>query len=475
MNWLFRYVLLPVFEGGFKGRSIFRYWRELEESQWLSRPDLEQRQLASLRQLLIHAFRHCPYYRDCWRELGLDAANVNSLADFRRWPIIDRDAIRQHRLAMRAQIPGMRLLTKSTGGSSGNPLVLDLDYPSHDRRTAGAYRGYHWAGAYPGSRQLHLWGVPLGQRSRLHRWKDYLFHRMHNRLILNSFELGEASRASFLDQWNRYQPDHVVAYTSALYSLARMVAQRGFKAKAPKSIIVGAEKLYLFQRELIEEVFQAPVFESYGCREVMLIGAECDRHEGLHVTMENLVVEILGDDGNPAPPGEAGNVVLTDLFNYGMPFIRYANGDRAVASREMCPCGRGLPLLHGVVGRRLDVLVTPDDRRVPGEFFPHFMKDFPSVHRFQVVQEAIDRIELRVVLDAPLRDDEQGLLHSEVRQVLGPRVQFDLRVVDSIPLTAAGKQQVVVNRLMKPRQEEAQELADPAPITSAFPDPATRV
>jgi phenylacetate-CoA ligase len=444
-NWFFRHVLIPAFEGGFKRRAIFRYWRELEESQWHSRADLEQRQLARLRGLLSHASRHCPHYRDSWRELGLDGASVGSLADFRRWPIIDRDTIRRHRFAMRAEIPGMRLITKSTGGSSGNPMVLDLDYASHERRTAAAYRGYQWAGAYPGSRQLHLWGVPLGQRSRLGRWKDYLFNRLHNRLMLNSFELSDASVSRFLEQWNRYRPENIVAYTSALYSFARMLAQRKLKATPPKSIIVGAEKLHPFQRELIEEVFQAPVFETYGCREVMLIGAECEHHDGLHLTTENLVLEILDDDGQPVQPGEEGNVVLTDLFNYGMPFIRYANGDRAVAGGEMCACGRGLPLLRGVVGRRLDVILTPDNRRVPGEFFPHLLKDFSTVQRFQVVQEAIDRVELRLVLDAPLQDDEQALLRSEIEQVLGQGVRFAIQIVESIPLTAAGKQQVVVN------------------------------
>src|SRR5690606_25431630 len=144
----------------------------------------------------------------------------------------------------------------------------------------------------------------------------------------------------------------------------------------PRSVIVGAEKLYPFQRKLIEEAFAAPVFETYGSREFMLIAAECDRHEGLHLTSEHLLVEILDEDGRPTPAGEAGNVVITDLYNFGMPFIRYANGDRAIAGWSKCSCGRGLPLLRQVTGRRLDVLHSPDGRRIPGEFFPHCLKDF---------------------------------------------------------------------------------------------------
>src|SRR5262249_25984262 len=152
--------------------------------------------------------------------------------------------------------------------------------------------------------------------------------------------------------------------------------ERGLAAWSPRSIVVGAEKLHPFQRELIERVFRAPVFETYGAREFMLIGAECDRHDGLHLTTENLLVEVLDDEGRPAPAGAEGNAVVTDLTNAGMPFLRYVNGDRAVAGFGACPCGRGLPLLRKVVGRRLDVLHTPDGRRAPGELFPHLLKDF---------------------------------------------------------------------------------------------------
>src|SRR5207253_1358560 len=172
-------------------------------------------------------------------------------------------------------------------------------------------------------------------------------------------------------------PEVIVAYTNPLYVFARALAQRRVTPFSPRAIVVGAEKLHGFQRELIEAVFQAPVFETYGSREFMLIAAECDRHAGLHVTADNLVVEVLDDDGRPTPGGEEGNVVVTDLFNYGMPFIRHVIGDRAVAGWGTCPCGRGLPLLKKVTGRRLDILRTPDGRQIPGEFFPHLLKDFP--------------------------------------------------------------------------------------------------
>jgi len=164
----------------------------------------------------------------------------------------------------------------------------------------------------------------------------------------------------------------------------------------------------------------------------MLIGAECERHDGLHLSQENLYVEILDDAGRPTPAGEEGNVVITDLFNYGMPFIRYVNGDRAVAGWKTCPCGRGLPLLTKVTGRRLDTLETTDGRKVPGEFFPHLLKDYAAVRRFQVVQSTRDTITIKLVAPDFSDSDRESLL-AAIRVCAGWEVHLDLQLVSEIP------------------------------------------
>jgi phenylacetate-coenzyme A ligase PaaK-like adenylate-forming protein len=443
----YRHALLPFFEGVLKRRGTFRFWAELERSQWLSRRELEQRQVESLRRLLEHAAHHCSYYRDEWERLELGPEKLHSLEDFARWPLMTRDTIKAHRSKMRAAVSGLRMFSKATGGSSGVPLEFDLNMESHERRVAAMYRGYHWAGATPGTKQLFFWGVALGNRPWWKRAKDRLYDRLQRRLVLNSFEFARDRAPEFLKRLNRYRPDVIVAYTNPLYEFARILNEHNLVPYSPKSIIVGAEKIYPFQRELIERVFQAPVFETYGSREVMLIGAECEQHAGLHLTHENLVVEVLDDSGAPTPDGQEGNVVITDLTNYGMPFIRYVNGDRAIAGWRQCSCGRGLPLMRAVTGRQLDLIETPDGRCVAGEFFPHLIKDFPAVERFQVIQEALDRVEVRLVVGSVWSESDRRALDDELRKVLGPAVHIDIRTVDNIPLTAAGKHRVVVRTI----------------------------
>ncbi len=441
----YRKIIIPGFESILKQRKAFRYWQELEESQWWSLDELEAQQLVRLQALVQHCFEKSVYYSSLWKSKGLSVRDLQTLQDFQAWPITSRDVMRDQVEQIRSRDKSLRVVTKSTGGSSGSPLKFVIDHEANDRRMGAAYRGYAWAGAAPGTRQTHLWGVTLGKSSHWRRWKEHLYSRyLYRRDVLNCFELSDASVPQFLQRMHRFRPDVLVAYTNPLCSFARAIEERGLSPYFPKAIIVGAEKLHGFQRELIERVFRAPVFETYGSREFTLIGAECERHTGLHLTHDNLLVEVVDDEGSPTPAGEEGNIVITDLFNIAMPFVRYAIGDRAIAGFETCECGRGLPLLRKVVGRQLDMLVTADGHQLAGEYFPHLLKDYESVRQFQVVQSRCDQIELKLVVNSGWGPELREALRREVQYSIGKSTNIVIHEVDSIPLTRAGKLRVVI-------------------------------
>lgn len=441
-----RHVLLPAFETVLKRRSVMHHWRNLERSQWLPREQLEAVQFTALKALLTHAFDTCPHYTREWTRLGLHPTQLRTREDFNRWPVTDKDLIREHRLQLRSTRP-LPLITKTTGGSTGAPLQFDLDHASNDRRMAAWHRGYGWAGAAPGTNQLHLWGVPIDPKPFKKRLKDRLYHALYRRQFVSCFDMSEGFATRFADELDRRRPDAIVAYTNPIYEVARCLEKSGHQPQhRPNAIVIGAEKIHPFQRDTIQRVFRAPVFETYGSREFMLIAAECESHQGLHLTAEHLLVELLDDHGQPVPTGTEGNVVITDLFNHGLPFIRYANGDRAIAATHPCPCGRGLPLLAKVTGRTLDMVRTPDGRTIPGEFFVYLLKDFAGVRRFQIIQQAADHLRVLLVL-SNLSEPDRARLETAVRTSVGPTLRVDFEHVADIPLTRAGKLAVVKNNV----------------------------
>ncbi|MEZ6150013.1 MAG: hypothetical protein R3C09_07810 [Pirellulaceae bacterium] len=445
IEWLYRQCIIPGFESGLKRRKTMRYLQELEHSQWWTRQQLEELQFQRLRSMLEHCYQHSRYFNRLWDAGGLHPSHLQSLSDFTRWPITSRETMRDCAKEIRTSLPGTGCVRKRTGGSSGMPLEFLIDLAANERRIASSLRGYAWAGASPGTRQTHLWGMTLGAQSRMRSWKEHIYNRyLYRRDFINSFDVHEKETTSLVARINRYDPKIIVAYTTPLYCLARDIDQLGLKVAPPAAIIVGAEKLHDYQRKLIERVFAAPVFETYGSREFSLIGAECGRHQGLHLTMENLLIEVVDQDGTPTPAGQEGNIVVTDLFNVAMPFMRYAIGDRAIAGLEACPCGRGLPLLRKISGRQLDVLITADGHRLAGEYFPHILKDYSAVRQFQVTQRQRDLIEMKFVVDRPWGDESRETLRRAIQKSIGKSTTLLMSEVPSIPLTPAGKLRVVV-------------------------------
>jgi phenylacetate-CoA ligase len=442
-----RQSVIRFYEGTIKGRSVFRHWADLNRSQYLSTAELDALRLTRLQALLTLAWDQSPWYREQWQARGLDPHRVTALTDLTAYPLLDRAIITEHRLALRTATPDTHLIHKSTGGSSGVPLHFDLDAAGNERRMAAWHRGYQWAGAEPGVRQWYLWGAPPRSAGALARGKLRLYDALYGRTVANCFELNDAALDRFAASLRRTRPRVIVAYTGALYEFARMLESRGLVPWRPDSIVIGAEALHDFQRTTIEHVFGAPVFETYGSREFMLMAAECEAHRGLHLTAEHHILEVLDDAGQPVPPGVEGNIAVTDLTNVGMPFIRYLNGDRGVMmAAEPCACGRTLPRMARVTGRVLDVLTTPDGHRLPGEFFPHILKDFPAIRRYQVIQTVPHDVEVRLV--APTWSDaDTTRLQAEVSAVVGSALGVRVTLVDDIPLTAAGKHKVVDNRL----------------------------
>lgn len=442
---LYRQVLWPAYEK-LRGRHTHDYFRQVERNQWLPAQAVADQQWEALLRLVRHAYDQSPWYRTRFDQAGLRPDQIRSLADFRRIPPITKQDIRQHRAAMVAENYRDRVYEHKTGGSTGTPLQFFMTRESYEWRNAVMLRGYGWAGAADGVKTFYLWGVPLNNPTPHQRRKAALHDWIQRRKIYNSYRLTPDTLPDCLRELNEFAPQVLVGYTSMLEYLARYIRKNGGLRVKLHSVITSAEGVSAAQRDLFRETFQAPVFHSYGSREFKLIAMDCE-HGGLHLSADNLLVECLRN-GRPAQPGEMGAVVITDLHNYGMPFIRYEIGDLATPSDKPCACGRGLPLLDAVAGRIPDTIQTPEGRLIHGTFFGQLLMWFPCIDHFQVTQKSLTHLHVRLV--AAQRDTAVATLpkiKSKMQSVLGETISIEFEFCDVIPPNAAGKHRFVISEI----------------------------
>lgn len=443
----FRRVLYPTYEAA-RGRATLRYLDEYEANQWRSPEEIAGIQWARLKTLVAHCWHQVPFYRSRWEAVGFEPGDLKSMADYARLPVLTKADIRANADDLKARTLRDRLLYKATGGSVGEPLRFGYTRESNDRRTAVMWRGYGWTGARMGRRTLFLWAGALGEPHRAMQLKERLYHTAFHRRMLNSFLMREDNMAAYADAIAAWRPEVIVAYVDPIFRLSKWLLAQGRCIPGVVSVLGAAEALHDYQREIIEAAFPgAKAYNTYGCREFMLIACEAEDRDGLLVNADHLVVELVNasraEDGN-----ETGELAITDLYNLGMPFIRYVNGDIASRKDPWHATGRrGLPRLCRIDGRRLDAIRTPDGRVLPGEFFPHMLKDVAGVRRFQVVQDSLERFTLKVVPGPGFGAEQEAYVRCEVSRVLGSDANLDLQRVDDIPLTASGKFRVTVSRL----------------------------
>ncbi len=434
---LLQSVLLPAYDV-VRGRRYTQRRKFLEASQWWTTEQIRDFQWTELRALLAHVFSSVPYLRAKYRAAGLGLDDIRSWQDFRRLPPLTRAEVNAHRAELCSTTYRGKLVPHATGGSTGTPTRFFRTYESYDWRTAAKDRVYGWSGWRLGQRSLYLWGAPVGAVPALARKKTRLFESVHRQLVVNTFLQGDELWRDVHSASLSFRPTVIVGYVSSLEQFAHFVRRAGLRPPPVRAIIAAAEPLHGDTRRTIESILAAPVFETYGSREFMSVAGECAESHRLHVNAENLVVETL-----EARTDQPSEILVTDLHNWGMPFVRYATGDLGTFSDTPCPCGRGLPALATIEGRVLDSLRTADGRLVPGEFFPHMLKEIPELTQYRVEQTRADHFVISAVLSAPLSTRSRSLLDEEIGKVFGSTT-WEMRRVDSIPPLPSGKRRITV-------------------------------
>ena len=431
------------------GRPTFRCLQQLEDSQWLPRAGVMELQRQALNRLLASALAHSPWHGARLRAAGLASAIVAGRVTreaLRALPTMSRHDARHHGdLMCWPAVPG-GAQRYSTGGSSGEPLIFHFGRARQAADAACRLRARRWWGVPPGAREAYLWGAPreLSASDRVKRLRD----RLVNHRLLNAFELTPARMDDYLRELQHWRPASLYGYASTLTLFAEHLLSYAGQRPLPglKLVCTTGEPLASAQRATIHAAFGVPVANEYGCRDGGLVAHEAPGGS-LLVMSEQVLVELLDGDGDPVPPGEIGEVVITNLASHAQPFIRYRTGDYARAGKARDAAGRGLEVLAEIIGRTTDFVHTPDGRILHALAIIYELRAVPGVAKFRCEQFSLTRFRVQLVTGAGWRPGALPEIRRALTARLGATVAIDIEQVPALPPLPSGKERQVISHL----------------------------
>ncbi|WP_168427380.1 phenylacetate--CoA ligase family protein [Candidatus Colwellia aromaticivorans] len=417
--------------------------RRLGESQWLSHDRIKEIQQEKLTRFLFDIYESNQFYRHIFENFDIEPVDFKNADVLSKIPLLDKKVIREHSKDFLSDNSNNAKFL-STSGSSGQPLKFAVgnERVSHD--VAAKWRATNWWGVELGEKEAVIWGsnIELSGQGLVKNIRDLLFRTK----LFPAQKLDKAGIASLFNGLQQYQPSMMYGYPSILTLIAEHAKthQLVFKPGALKVIFCTAEKLYEHQRAIIEEVFQAPVANGYGSRDAGFIAHECP-FGNLHISEEDIIVEVLDDHGQPCSDGMIGNLVVTNLTTRDFPMLRYQTGDLAATKSGKCQCGRNLKMLAEVVGRSNDVLTASNGASVHGAYIGNIIREDEAICHFQLIQEQPLAFTLNIVC-YPNTTILEPVLIDKLTTVLGQDISIHIEVMSEIPSEQTGKYKYIINK-----------------------------
>jgi phenylacetate-CoA ligase len=426
--------------------SSGRYFETLLRAESMPSERLASDQRRRAREIATFAMSSSPFYRSEFARLGVDPDLLESVEHWQRLPIIDRTMVKERR----AEFPTPDATTRNvrsalTGGSTGEPLQTMHD--ARVRSLALSWRMYSW------------WGVaPHDDLARMGRWSLTSLGSLKNAVAwwptrqayFDARLVSTESLTAFHRSLQRTRPRLIEGYVGAMLEFADFLERRGLTIPTPLAVATTAAPLTAPVRRRLEAAFGAPVYDEYRVSEFGWTAGECGQQDGLHVFADAKLIEIVDEQGAPLPPGETGEIVITDLDNRVFPLIRYRVGDRGSLRGTLCACGRTLPIMDQPQGRTMDLVRLPNGDVLAHVLTGMFSGDPDAVRLFQLHQHADFSITLRVVpgdvSDASARIERVA---EHLRDRVGNAVPVRVEHVASLPYTG-GKVKYIISEAPVP-------------------------
>lgn len=460
-------ISYPLFAKYIYKQNFWSFVKDFERIQFESREALTERIENKIRKLIPYAYRNVEFYRNKFDELGISPDDIQKITDLQKLPIVTKTELKMNfpQNIIARNIPKERLLLSSTSGSTGEPFQFYLDTHSIDIRNAARLFFNKWAGIESGAKRLWVHGFLPGKKNINSKHNILAIFSIPNNLIrsfllstehtshLSVYSIEKNEFLNIFDYIQKVNPDYIESYTSAMVELANGLKDHDLKV-APnlKTIIATSDTLVLDQKKLIEEQFDCTVVNRYGSREFTgSVAQSCPENDNLlHVNTELVYLEVVSEDGKQVAPGESGRIVITDLNNYVMPFIRYDMNDYAVLGKE-CSCGRGFITLEKIEGRGIERIKLQNGKNISAPMLSSILRiglgdNISNIRSYQAIQHTINKVEFRVVPESKLDPEVQNKLKIVLSTLFGDGVEINLNIIDEIEREASGKKLTIKSK-----------------------------
>jgi phenylacetate-CoA ligase len=423
-------------------RNYTEMMRDAQRIQYLEREQLRRIQFAKLKALLHHSYQTVPYYRDRYKQAGLEPDDIRSLDDLKLLPILQKDEIRNDHKRFLSEEPRTPVFKVSTSGSTGIPMEFHISQSAAAAANISRIRALEWWGIKLGDRELRFGGIgyPMGSGIKIFAKKHLIKlvrYRIMNRRTLSAFDMSPQSMDDYWDFIQKFSPKYFFGYPSSFHLFAQYLKKQGYDGKSLglRCVVVTGEILFDWQVQEIEDVFNCPVANEYGSVEVgvMAYGYPCGT---LHTMDDFVLFEIVKSN----PNDEVGEIVVTHLENWGSPLIRYNVQDLAIPLDDPSPCSHGLGFqkIKRVIGRYHDLIRLQSGRIVHGTYFEGLMREVVGVQQYQVIQKKTDLFEILVVSDEEFTTEQEDFIRDKINLHL-ENARVEIKRTQSISKEASGK------------------------------------
>ena len=409
------------------------YLPHVLKNQYLKPENLKKLQEKRLRNLVQHAYRNTRFYKEKFRKAGITPHDIHGLDELEKIPFTTKEEVVKGANIAAGYHEG-NCDVHFTSGTSGTTLKVLYDIENHAYEIALTCR-YHWA---QGVRPWHNYFMILHDPVELKgAQKRSIFHK---RMSIP----GDIPDEEKVELARKYRPQVIAGHLSTLVAMAKIVQEKKISI-APKIIIIGGELNPPPYRQYVETVFGGQTFDKYGAFETKSIAWECNQHN-MHIDADSVIVECV-KGGEVVTAQERGEVVVTSLWNWAMPFIRYRLGDSGVLSDEVCGCGRTLPLMKVIEGRIDDFIVLPSGNVLPPTaLVPLFFKT-QEIEQFRIIQNRKDLLEVEIMPNKDYTGVVEKTILEKLEKIINEPIHIQIKKVETINQKVKTKYRTVISNV----------------------------